>query len=464
MTADIIRKQQEYIELVRQINEKKERIQKYSSRTFGCQMNENDSERISGILEEMGYLYEYDLAKCDIIFLNTCCVRESAEEKLYGWLGMLKKLKEKKPDLVICLSGCMVAQEDAVNRINVSYPHVDIITGTDDYVTVPEKLYVKITEGSKQTAKPEFYGDYHMFPYISRNEAFRADVTIMKGCDNFCSYCIVPYVRGRESSRNPEDIIAEIRALAANGCREVTLLGQNVNSYENETGEKDSFTRLLYEISDIKGIRRIRFMTSHPKDLSFSLIEAVRDLEPVCRHIHLPLQSGSTRILKDMNRKYSKEDYLGIISSIRSNINDIVITSDIMVGFPGETEEDFLHTLDAVEKACFDNSYMFIYSPRKGTAAAERKDMPDEKTVKDRFGRLLELQNGISYRENMKMIGRIFEVLVEGESKTDRRMLTGRTEGGKLVHFEKGSVLPGEFANVKITAVKSFSAEGVLAV
>jgi tRNA-2-methylthio-N6-dimethylallyladenosine synthase len=448
----------DYIDKVNALNRDSGRIYRYSSKTFGCQMNENDSEKIAGLLEEMGYVYEDDLEKSDLIFYNTCCVRQSAEEKTFGWIGSLKKLKEENKDLIICLTGCMTEQSHVVEKIKRSYPYVDIVLGTNDHEELPGRIFQKRTKTGHDLSIEHTVAKH----YIARSDANRAYVTIMRGCNNYCSYCIVPYVRGREVSREKKDILTEISELADKGYKEITLLGQNVNSYGSDLGSKDGFSSLLYDICKINNIGRIRFMTSHPKDLSDSLIQAVSELDQVCDHIHLPLQSGSTKVLADMNRCYTKGSYLDLVDRIKARIPDITLTSDIIVGFPTETEKDFEDTLDVVKKASFDNSYMFIYSKRLGTKAAELKEELDEKTVKQRFSRLLQLQNDISYEMNKKMLGKTYKVLVEGKSKNNESMLTGRTEGNKLVHFFSDKKLTGSYVDIRINEIKSFSVEGTL--
>jgi tRNA-2-methylthio-N6-dimethylallyladenosine synthase len=451
-----------YITKVIMLNNSCGRTMRYSYKTFGCQMNENDSEKICGIMEKMGYIHDSDFEKADLIFFNTCCVRESAEDKIYGWIGGLKELKAKNNGLVLCLAGCMMEQEQSVEKVRRKYGFIDIILGTDDMLMLPEKLYHIRTGDSKTSSVPEIFHGYTEIPYISRSDSSRAYVTIMKGCNNFCSYCVVPFVRGREASRKPEAIIDEIKGLADKGYAEVTLLGQNVNSYGNDLGDRDLFSDLLVMISDIKGIEWIKFMTSHPKDLSDRLIRTVRDIDKVCGHIHLPLQSGSTKILSEMNRNYTKEHFLGLVEKIRSEIDEISITSDVMVGFPGETEVDFADTLDVVQRSMFDNSYMFIYSKRNGTAAAARTDLIDRRIVKERFDRLMGLQNSISLQQNKKMSGRKYRLLVTGRSKNDNSMFTGITESNKLVHFKGTDDIKGKFVFVRINDVRSFSLKGEL--
>lgn len=433
----------------------------YYIKTFGCQMNENDSEKIAGILDELGYTSSDDMDTSDLIVFNTCCVRESAEERIYGWIGELKELKEKNPGLIICICGCMSEQDKTKAKIKKSYPHVDIILGTNEYSLLPDLIcrvledHIKIYDRQNQTTSIEI-------PYVSRKDKYKAYITIMKGCNNFCAYCIVPYVRGREASRLPWDILAEAENLARQGYIEITLLGQNVNSYGQDLGKKEAFSQLLERLCEIDGIERIRFMTSHPKDLSDSLIYAIRDQKKVCSSIHLPLQSGSTKVLSEMNRNYTKGSYLSLIDKLKTNIPEIAITTDIIVGFPGETEADFADTLDVIQKVAFDNAFMFKYSKRSGTKAALREDEVSREVIKKRFERLLELQNSISYTRNLKMHGNKYQVLAEGPSKHNKHVLTGRTESNKLVHFKGDISLIGKLVTVKINDVKSFSMGGVL--
>lgn len=433
----------------------------YFLKTFGCQMNENDSEKIAGILEEFGFLSTNEMDKADLIIFNTCCVRESAEEKIYGWIGELKQLKENNEKLVICISGCMSEQDKTKAKIKKSYPYVDIILGTNEYATLTDKVCRVLRDRIKiyDSSNDQTYDD---LPYINRKDKYRAYITIMKGCNNFCAYCIVPYVRGREKSRLPEDILKEAKSLAGLGYKEVTLLGQNVNSYGQDIGMNDAFSELLNSLSEINGLERIRFMTSHPKDLSDSLIYTIRDQKKVCSSIHLPLQSGSNRVLSEMNRNYTKEHYLSIIDKLKIHIPDIAITTDIIVGFPGETGEDFTDTLYVIKKAAFDNAFMFKYSKRSGTKAALRTDPVSREVIKERFDRLLNLQNSISYEQNLKMSGNKYEVLTEGLSRNNKNVLTGRTGSNKLVHFKGDRSLIGKIVTVRIDDIKSFSMGGVL--
>ncbi|NLC67290.1 MAG: tRNA (N6-isopentenyl adenosine(37)-C2)-methylthiotransferase MiaB, partial [Clostridiaceae bacterium] len=428
--------------------------------TFGCQMNENDSEKIAGMLKEMGYEESDRLEESHIIVYNTCCVREHPESKVFGHIGALKSIKDKRRDVVICICGCMVQQEEIVKKIVEKHRHVDIILGTQNLHRFPEMLYSVLINRNVAVAVKDCGTSIVEGIPIKRKDKIRVWVTIMHGCNNFCSYCIVPYVRGRERSRRMEDIMDEIRALAGQGYKEVTLLGQNVNSYGKDLDGKPRFAELLYKVNEIKGLERIRFTTSHPKDLSIELIHAMRDCEKVCEHLHLPLQSGSSKVLKDMNRKYTKEQYLDLVSAVKENIPGVAITTDIIVGFPGETDEDFLDTLDVVKKVEFDMAYTFIYSKRKGTRAAERTDLVPGDIVKERFDSLVRIQNDISKQKNDSLLNRTLEILVEGLSRTSDKTYTGRTRTNKVVNFPGNENMVGSLVNVKIKKTLTWSLEG----
>ncbi len=433
----------------------------YFIETHGCQMNEHDSEKISWLLESMGYHETDDKEKSDFIIYNTCLVRENAELKVYGQLGALKDLKRRKPELMIAVCGCMMQREEARNVIISKYKHVDIIFGTSNIHKLPQlinryqktgKTIVDIMEDEKEIEEIE----------SNRKYSFKAFVDIMYGCNNFCTYCIVPYTRGREKSREPESILKEIENLALQGYKEITLLGQNVNSYGKTLGYKYSFADLLEEVNKIDGIKRIRFMTSHPKDLSDELIQAMGNLDKVCEHLHLPVQSGSNRILKMMNRRYTKEDYLLLIDKIKKAVPNIAITTDIIVGFPGETEEDFNETLDLVEKVKYDSAFTFLYSIREGTIAANMENQVPDEIKHKRFEKLLDTLYPIFYEQNLKYMDTVVEVLAEETSKNNENVLSGRTRTGKLVHFEGEKDLIGKLVDVKITTVKSFTLEGCI--
>ena len=380
--------------------------------TFGCQMNFKDSEKLMGILSEIGY-EETDDEHADLVLYNTCTVRENANLKIYGRLGYLSKIKEKNPEMIIGLCGCMMQEPQVVEKLNKSYRFIDIIFGTHNIFLLAQLLYERLISGHK--VEDIWDGTTEIVEELPtvRKYDFKSGVNIMYGCNNFCSYCIVPYVRGRERSRNPEDIIDEIKQLVANGVVEIMLLGQNVNSYGKTLENPITFAQLLQRIEDIEGLKRIRFMTSHPKDLSDELIEVMAKSKKICKQMHLPLQSGSSRLLKIMNRHYNKEQYLTLVEKLRKEIPDIGITTDIIVGFPGETEEDFEETLDVVEKAQYDSAFTFIYSKRSGTPAAKMPDQVPEDVVKDRFDRLLSLVNSISKEKTKALEGSVHEVLVE---------------------------------------------------
>ncbi len=434
--------------------------QKFLVQTFGCQMNAHDSEKIIGMLTQMGYT-QADVEKdADIIVYNTCCVRENAENRVYGNLGYLKHMKAAKPSLKIVLCGCMMQQSTVIEKIKKAYRHVDAIFGTFNLYRLPQILYTCIETGEQIIDIWEDYKEIvEDLPSI-RSFKFKAGVNIMYGCNNFCSYCIVPYVRGRERSREAADIIGEIKGLAADGVKEVMLLGQNVNSYGRGLTEPKSFAELLRDVNAIDGIERIRFMTSHPKDLSDALIEAIRDCDKVCKHIHLPVQSGSTRLLTAMNRKYTKEQYLDLIKRIKTAIPDIAVTTDIIVGFPGETDEDFNDTLDVVREAGFSSAFTFIYSERTGTPAAQFTDKVPQDVVNERFNRLLEALNATVLEINTSLVGKTLPVLAEDVNPRDETLLAGRLENNTLVHFAGDKNLVGCITDVKITGCKTFYLTG----
>ncbi|EYE88215.1 (dimethylallyl)adenosine tRNA methylthiotransferase [Fervidicella metallireducens AeB] len=433
---------------------------KYYIETWGCQMNEEDSEKLSAMLSNMGYTRTNEKINADLILFNTCCVRENAELKVYGNLGALKNMKAKRPDLIIAVSGCMMQQKGVPEEIKKKYPFVDIIFGTHNIHRFPELL--NNLSQSKSTLIEVWEKEEEIVEGldIERESNLKAFVTIMYGCNNFCTYCIVPYTRGRERSRQPEAILEEIRDLASKGYKEITLLGQNVNSYGKDL-ENMSFAKLLRLVNEIDGIERIRFMTSHPKDLTDDVILAIKECDKLCEHVHLPVQSGSTRILNKMNRKYTKEQYLELVEKLKKNIDGLVLTTDIIVGFPGETEEDFEDTLDLVSKVEYDSAFTFIYSVRRGTPAAEFPEQISETVKHDRFNRLVDLINSISERKNKEYKDKIVEILVEGPSKTDENKLMGRTRTGKLVNFYGGdSSIIGKLVNVKITEPQTWTLIG----
>lgn len=428
--------------------------------TFGCQMNEEDSEKLSGMLKTQGYTPTENRDEASIVIFNTCCVRENAENKVFGNLGMLKKQKEKNPDLIIALCGCMMQQKGMADEILKRFPYVDIIFGTHNSYKFPEYLHRVQTDGVQIKEIFDKEAEIVEGVPIDRKSSVKAFVTIMYGCNNFCTYCVVPFVRGRERSRKPEDIIKEIKELVAQGYKEVTLLGQNVNSYGKGLEEEISFADLLRRINEIDGLERIRFMTSHPKDLNIEVIHAIRDCDKLCEQIHLPVQSGSDAILKVMNRHYTKEYYLDLAKKIREEIPDVTFTTDIIVGFPGETEEDFLETIDLVKKVQYDSAFTFIYSRRNHTPADRMENQISDDVKHDRFNRLVEVVNEGIVASNKAAEGKVYEVLVEGTSKNDETKLTGRTRNGKLVNFDGCKEMIGKLVNVKIVEAKSFSLVG----
>ena len=422
-------------------------------------MNEEDSEKLAGMLEGMGYSKTDVRDQADVIIFNTCCVRENAELKVYGNLGQLKALKKQRPDLIIAVSGCMMQQKGIPEEIKKKHPFVDIIFGTHNLHRFPQ-LLAHALQGDDIVEIWDEAGEIAEDIPIKRESSLKAFVTIMHGCNNFCTYCIVPYTRGRERSRTPEAIIGEIKQLVSEGYKEITLLGQNVNSYGKGL-ENMTFAKLLRLVNEVEGLERIRFMTSHPKDLTDDVILAMKECDKVCEQVHLPVQSGSTGLLKKMNRKYSKESYLELVEKIKSEIEGVALTTDIIVGFPGETEEDFLDTLDLVNKVGYDSAFTFIYSIREGTPAARYEDQIDEDVKHERFNRLVNAVNENSARINNSYKDKTVEVLVEGFSKNDSTKLMGRTRGGKLVNFEGAdeSVI-GHLVMVKITKPQTWSLSG----
>ena len=430
----------------------------YHITTFGCQMNEHDSETIAGMLSERGYEAAAERDEADVVIFNTCSVRENADKRFFGTLGQLKKIKERNPEFTVCVCGCMMQQQHIIDSIKSKYPWVDVIFGTHNIHQFPELLENLIQEKKKQINVWEEHGEIVEGLPCKRLYKHKAFVNIMYGCNNFCTYCIVPYTRGRERSRKPEDIVREVRNLVADGVREVTLLGQNVNSYRGD--ENTDFADLIYMLNEIEGLERIRFMTSHPKDLSDKLIQAYVDCEKLCNYIHLPVQCGSSRVLKEMNRKYTREAYLELIRKLRTAVPDITISTDIIVGFPGETEEEFQETLSLVAEVEYDSAFTFLYSIRKGTPAEKYEDQIPEDVKHERFNRLVDLVNEISAKKNAAYVGRVEKVLVEGYSKNTAMTYSGRTDGFKLINFEGSEDMVGKIVDVRVTQGKTFSLEG----
>ncbi len=453
-----IEQQYEYMKKVSEVIKNKNF--KYSIYTMGCQLNENDSEKICGMLEQMGYVKTEDVSSSDIVVFNTCCVRENAEDKLFGKIGEMKRLKEEK-GTIIAIGGCMMQEKHITKKIHESYPYVDILFGTHTLHKLPEDIYMLLQEKKKIDDIIDIDGEVFEGLPISRNDNIKASVTIMYGCNNFCSYCIVPYVRGRERSRKPEDILNEISKLAKSGYKEITLLGQNVNSYNG--GEGYTFSNLLYDVNKIEGIERIRFVSPHPKDFTDDVICAIAKCDKVCKTIHLPLQAGSSIVLKAMNRKYTKDQYLALANKIKESIPNVVFSTDIIVGFPGETEEDFEETLDVVRKIKFEQVYMFIYSRRVGTPGDRMENQIPEEIKHKRFDRLKALVESQIAENNQKYIGTIQKVLVEGKSKNNENMLTGRTDSNKVVVFEGQDELIHRVISLKVISEHMWYLKGKLA-
>ena len=484
----------------------------YNIITFGCQMNEHDSETMAGLLRGAGCMPVDDRRDADIVIINTCSVRENADKRFFGTLGQLKKQKAANPNFAACVCGCMMQQGHIVEQVRRRYPWVDLVFGThniDELTVMLEELYINRGERPDEAAQEYTLAKHSIRSskdsriirvYEDRQDIVeglpaerlfphKAFVNIMFGCNNFCTYCIVPYTRGREKSRRPEDIIKEVTSLVEEGVREVTLLGQNVNSYRGETGDEScaggsgpggswDFADLIYSLNEIEGLDRIRFMTSHPKDMSDRLITAYRDCEKLCKYVHLPVQAGSNRVLKKMNRKYDRERYLQLVRKLREACPQITISTDIIVGFPGETEEDFAETLDLVKEVRYDSAFTFLYSPRRGTPAADYTDQIPEDVKHRRFDSLVDVMNGISAEKNAQYVGKSFDVLVDGParksdvssgeenteevSSDDMIMMSGRTDGFKLVDFKGSRSLTGKIIKVRITDSKTFSLTGEL--
>ena len=423
--------------------------------TFGCQMNARDSEKLSGILKDIGFV-ETDSENADFVIYNTCTVRENANNKVYGHLGVLGNYKKKNPNMMIALCGCMMQEPQVVEKLKESYRFIDIIFGTHNLYRLAELIYNRIESGKMVVEVLKDSTEIVEELPVDRKYSFKSGVNIMFGCNNFCSYCIVPYVRGREKSREPKDIVCEIEKLVADGVKEVMLLGQNVNSYGKNLETPVSFAELLKMIEGIDGLERIRFMTSHPKDLSDELIDVMAHSAKICRHFHLPLQSGSDRILKVMNRHYTKERYLSLVDKLKTAMPDISITTDIIVGFPGETEEDFLETLDVVRKSGYDSAYTFIYSKRTGTPAAAMENPVSEQEIKDNFDRLLKVVQDTARERVGRLQGQTMEALVEEVNEQDASLLTGRLSNNTIVHFPGDSSLIGSIVKVNLKECHGF--------
>ena len=458
--------QREFLAKLKKLNEefyiKNSRRPRCNTETYGCQQNENDTERIRGILKEAGYEFCDDANDADLVIYNTCAVRENAEDRVYGRLGILRHIKESRPELIIGLCGCMVQQEGMAEKLLKVHNHVDLIFGTHALYKLPELLCAAVEKKKTVTDVENSNGYICEDLPIERDSENKAWVSIMYGCNNFCSYCIVPYVRGRERSRTPEKILEEIKNLVKNGVSEICLLGQNVNSYGKDLEEKCDFSDLLRMVNALDGVKRIRFMTSHPKDFGEKLIKTMTECDKVCHQLHLPFQAGNNRVLAEMNRKYTKEEYLEKISKVKAAIPDIALSTDVIVGFPTETKEDFEDTLDVLKKVEFDTIFSFIYSRREGTPAAKLDFVLTKEEIHKNFDRLLEVQNAISKRKNEAYVGKTYQVLVDGVSKNNEKTLSGRTDTGKIVNFEGDKSLIGKYVNVKITEAHTWSLNGKL--
>lgn len=434
----------------------------YTLLTFGCQMNERDSEILAGQLHEMKYEPTDDINSADLILLNTCCVRETAENKILGRIGDLKALKSQNPDLIIGICGCMTQQPEVGEKIRRRAPHVDLIFGTYNLHKLPE-LVARVKEERRTVIDVwETEGDIIENLPSKRIEGVKAYVTITYGCNNFCTYCIVPYVRGRERSREIRDIIDEVAGLGREGFKEVMLLGQNVNSYGKDLDPKKDFAELLLELDNADGIERIRYMTSHPRDFTDKLIEVIAGSEKVCEHFHLPVQAGSNSVLKRMNRGYTREGYMELVEKIRQRIPHASITTDLIVGFPGETDQDFADTMDLLERVRFDSAFTFVYNKRSGTPAADMPDQVPDEVKKARIQQLISVQNRISREKNLLETGKIHDVLVEGVNKNDPEKLEARTRTGKLVLLKGGRELKGQIVRVRITEAGTWHLDGEL--
>lgn len=428
--------------------------------TYGCQQNENDTERIRGMLREAGFEFTDDSKKADVVIYNTCAVRENAEQKVFGRLGILKHIKEERQDMLIAVCGCMVQQEHITERIKSVHEHVDLVFGTHALYKMPELLYKAMHEKKTVVDIEKSDGAIAEDIPIMRDDSKKAWVSVMYGCNNFCSYCIVPYVRGRERSRAPEAVLSEVKELVRNGCTEIALLGQNVNSYGRDLDTEIDFSDLMRMVNDVEGVERIRFMTSHPKDLSDKLINTIAECDKVCKQLHLPFQAGSDNILKQMNRKYTKAEYLEKIERVKKAVPGISLSTDVIVGFPTETNEDFEETLDVLRRVQFDNIFSFIYSRREGTPAAKLDFVLTDEEIHANFNRLLEVQNEISKRKNEEYVGRVERVLVDGVSKNDENTLSGRCASSKIVNFKGDKSLIGKYIDVKITEAHTWSLNG----
>lgn len=467
ITDSEMAEQKEYILKIKEINSrfsiKNGRSPLAMTRTYGCQQNENDTERVRGMLKECGYEFTDSPEEADLVIYNTCAVRENAEQKVFGGLGILKHMKESRPDMLIGVCGCMVQQEHITEKIKKTYKNVDIIFGTHALYRLPKLLY-EAMQSKKTVVDIEDCDGYIVEDMpVLHDDTDKAWISIMYGCNNFCSYCIVPYVRGRERSREPEKILEEVRSLVERGYTEISLLGQNVNSYGKDLDRDIDFSDILRMVNDIDGVERIRFMTSHPKDISEKLVDTMAECKKVCHQLHLPFQAGSDRVLAEMNRKYTQKEYLEKIRMVKEKIPDISLSSDVIVGFPTETNEDFQETLKVLKEVKFDSIFSFIYSRREGTPAAKLDFVLTDDEIHRNFDKLLEVQNEISKEKNEAYVGRTEAVLVDGVSKNNPGMLSGRLDSSKIVNFKGNPELKGKYVKVKITEAHTWSLNGELA-
>lgn len=448
--------------ILRLKNRLKDQTLTYFITTFGCQMNAHDSEKLKGILEQIGYTQAENEEVADFVIYNTCAVRENAEQRVYGRIGHLKSVKRKKPNMIIALCGCMMQQPTVITELKTNHKHIDIVFGTHNLYKMAELLETRLETKHPVydiwKAHKEIVED---LPSI-RKHPYKASVNIMYGCNNFCTYCIVPYVRGRERSRLPEDIVNEIKELVADGVKEVMLLGQNVNSYGKNLENPSTFAELLDMMEGIDGLERVRFMTPHPKDLSDEVIDVMSRSTKVCNHVHLPVQSGSSRLLKAMNRHYTKEDYIALVDKIKNKVSDVMLTTDIIVGFPGEEDVDIEDTMEVIRHAEFASAFTFIYSKRTGTPAANMDNQVPEELTKERFNKVLNLVNDMCYKNTQAHIGKVYDVLVEDVNTKNEAWLTGRLRDNTLVHLEGDKSLIGSIVDVEITSAKSFYVVGTL--
>ena len=466
ITEEQLKEQRSFIMKLREENTnfaaKNGRVRLALTETYGCQQNENDTERIRGMLKEAGFGFTDDPEAADVVIYNTCAVRENAEQRVFGRLGILKHIKEKRRDMIIGICGCMVQQQHITEKIKSTHEHVDLVFGTHALYKMPELLYKAMHQKKLVVDITDSEGAIAENIPILRDAEQKAWVSVMYGCNNFCSYCIVPYVRGRERSRRPEAVLQEVKELVAAGCSEISLLGQNVNSYGKDLDIDIDFSDLMKMVNEVEGVERIRFMTSHPKDLSDKLIYTIRDCDKVCKQLHLPFQAGSDKILRQMNRKYTKAEYLEKIEKVKREIPNISLSTDVIVGFPTETKEDFEETIDVLKKVEFDNIFSFIYSKREGTPAAKLDFVLTEDEIHENFNRMLAVQNEISKRKNDAYVGRIETVLVDGVSKNNENTLSGRCDSSKIVNFTGDESLIGKYVKVRITQSHTWSLNGEL--